>query len=537
MKRLLIACAVLVASVLPASAQLTTMPNPLIAWLDDQGALLDEGGLCVFVAGTSTLATTYTTAAGSVANSNPVLFNSAGRAASGGVFLTPGQSYKFLLKDFTGVVSPTCVPDTGVTIFSVDNITATPASSVNIDVPGTAGVSFTAGELAYISDGSGALVAGSWYKTDADFTYASTTPQIGFAVNDTTAGNTGSFRLVGRMTGLTGLSPGSTYYISATPGALTSSAPTNTRLVGEADTSTSLVFGMPPNLTTSQVAAIIDPRIKTLSNGRLTLSTGVPVTVGDVTAATTVYWTPYLGNEIALYSGTAWVTFAQAELSVAVPSTTNTAYDVFVTYSAGVPALSVTAWTNLTTRATALTTQDGIYVLTGDATQRYVGSFRTTGVSGQTESSAVKRYLWNYYNRVDLELFVADATASWTYTTATIRQARATSTNQVEVMVGVQEVDLDLTLHSSAANTTGVSVATGIGEDSTSTFATGAASFKSGADIGTMTARLVKKPAVGSHTYSWNEWSAAAGTSTFYGSQGDSTPAGVASGIRGRIGG
>src|SRR6185436_9706895 len=38
-------------------------------------------------------------------------------------------------------------------------------------------------------------------------------------------------------------------------------------------------------------------------DGRLTLTSGTPVTTGDVTAATTLYFTPNGGNQIALYTG------------------------------------------------------------------------------------------------------------------------------------------------------------------------------------------------------------------------------------------
>jgi hypothetical protein len=85
--------------------------------------------------------------------------------------------------------------------------------------------------------------------------------------------------------------------------------------------------------------------------GRLSLTSGTPVTVSDVTAATTLYFALYGGNEIALYNGTNWQVFAISELSISIPATTNQMYDVFVNYNAGTPALAVTAWTNDTMSA------------------------------------------------------------------------------------------------------------------------------------------------------------------------------------------
>lgn len=81
-----------------------------------------------------------------------------------------------------------------------------------------------------------------------------------------------------------------------------------------------------------------------LVQGRLTLTSGTPVTVTDVTGATTVYFTPYKGNQIMLYDGTKWVTITFTEKSVAVPSTTNELYDIFGVLSSGDLALETLAW-------------------------------------------------------------------------------------------------------------------------------------------------------------------------------------------------
>jgi hypothetical protein len=509
-----------------ASAQGTPVPYVIPQYFDANGDPLASGGICTFEAGTTTLATVYTDSALSVAHPNPVRLNAAGRPTVSNVtlpiFLSPGRAYKFVLKDATVT---TCSPDTGVTLWSVDNIQAVPGSGSSLDTTGTAGEAIAAGDVVYLSTGAGALTAGQWYKADADLVYKSIGAfQIGVAPSAIASGASGTIRLGGAVTVTGPLAAGSAYYASATAGAMTTTPPANAVRIGQAHSATSIIVG--------HLDAPVSPRGPPC--GRLTLTTGVPVTVTDVTAATTVYYTPAGScNTISLYDGTAWSEYAFAELSIAVPATTNTAYDVFAYDNAGVVALELTAWTNVTTRATALVLQNGVYAKTGALTRRYLGSFRTTGVSGQTEDSVTKRYVWNYYNRAERQLLKTDATVSWTYTTATIRQANAAAANQVEVMVGVQEVVIDLTLQAAAANSSGVSFAAGIGEDSTSTFAT--AGQASGATIDGMFTRLVKFPAVGSHTYSWNEWSAAVGTTTWYGTTGDSTPAGTASGLRGVI--
>jgi hypothetical protein len=137
---------------------------------------------------------------------------------------------------------------------------------------------------------------------------------------------------------------------------------------------------------------------------RLTLTTAVPVTTADVTGATTIYCTPYIGNTIALYDGTNWNMRTSSEFSLALGVlTASRPYDVFCYDNAGVPTLEFLAWTNDTTRATALVMQDGVLSKTGALTRRYLGTFYTTATT-TTEDSAAKRLLINYYHQLDRPL-------------------------------------------------------------------------------------------------------------------------------------
>lgn len=475
---------------------------------DSNGNPLNGGKIYTYLAGTSTPVATYTDVALSVPFSNPIILNSAGRPASSGtevpIFLTPGVSYKFDIRT-----------SADVSIVVRDNIVAVPGSSSTVDVTGTAGENITADQWVYLSDGSGGKTAGQWFKADNANPYSSTTNDVGIAQAAITAGTAGTITKSGRVPGLSGLSLGTKYWIGSA-GALVSSEPANNaQLVGEADSATSMiVFGRSP----------LSPRVNCgICEGRLTLTTGTPITTADVTAATTLYFTPYQGNRIALFDGTFWTLRAFAEISIAVPASTSQMYDVWVFDNAGTIALELLAWTNDTTRATALTTQDGIFVKTGATTRRYVGSFRTTTVSGQTEDSAAKRYVWNYYNRSRRPLARTESTASWTYSTATIRQANGAAANQVEMVIGVQESTMDLTLSGMpVVNNSGAATALniGIGEDSTSTFAVLSYFGSTGSAAVTnyiSAVKLVKYPAIGRHFYSWNEYSAANATTTWYG--------------------
>lgn len=256
-------------------------------------------------------------------------------------------------------------------------------------------------------------------------------------------------------------------------------------------------------------------------DGRISLTASTPVTTSDVTAATTVRWVPYKGNRCALYDGSQWNLSSFTELTLSLGTdTANTNYDLFLYLSSGTPTLERVAWTNDTTRATNITFQDGVYVKSGDTTRRYLGTYRTTGSAGQTEDSAAKRFVWNYYNRVPRALRVTDATASWTYTTAAYRQANGSTANQVAVVVGVAEVTARISLIALVQNTnTLVNVISSIGEDSAVTPATGAqfsnVSIAAANAVQTMYAQLVRSPAIGYHYYTWLENSAATGTSTW----------------------
>lgn len=78
---------------------------------------------------------------------------------------------------------------------------------------------------------------------------------------------------------------------------------------------------------------------------RLTASTGVPVPTTDVTAAGTIYLTPFQGELIALYDGaTSWEYFTLTEISLALTNLIKgVCYDIFVYDSAGL-TLEAVAW-------------------------------------------------------------------------------------------------------------------------------------------------------------------------------------------------
>lgn len=256
---------------------------------------------------------------------------------------------------------------------------------------------------------------------------------------------------------------------------------------------------------------------------RLTLTSVTPVTTADVGGATTIYCSPYKGNRIALYDGSNWNIRASAEFSIALGTlTSGLPYDVFCYDNATVPTLEILAWTSTTARATALVLQDGILSKTGALTRRYLGTFYTSSTT-TTEDTDAKRFLWNYYNRVQRKMKVFESTSSWTYTTSTWRQARATTTNQLDFIIGWDEVVVDASVGVSYGNGSGASAEVSIGLDSTTTPSADCLLTVGPPINGTnagISNRYVGRPGIGRHILVWLEFSSNVGTTTFYAASG-----------------
>ena len=169
-------------------------------------------------------------------------------------------------------------------------------------------------------------------------------------------------------------------------------------------------------------------------------------------------------------------------------------------------------------------TSGGVYTKSGDATRRYVGTFRTTGTTGQTEDSVTKRFVFNANNQISKNVRKVDTTGSWTYQATAYRYANNSSLNKVEVVCGLSSfINLTATVFFHAgANLQGARTA--IGEDS-STSPASECIITDGASIpnyyvGT-NAYLSKMPTAGYHYYSWLESTFTTNVMTFYGADSD----------------
>lgn len=248
---------------------------------------------------------------------------------------------------------------------------------------------------------------------------------------------------------------------------------------------------------------------KTISDGRLTLTTGTPVTTADVTNATTVYYTPYRGNKIGLYDGTTWHVRTFAEISIAVGAfTASKPYDIWVYDNSGTPALDSTVWTNATTRATALAYQDGVLIKSGAATRRYVGTIYID--SGQKcQDTTIQRFVWNYYNRVGRLIYKADVT-NHTYAVSSVRYWNNDNTQNIYYVAGLVEDTMQLGLGLASTDAIGQ---IGCDQDSATTFdrtLPGAGATTGGENIGYVSVL----PLLGYHYISVIEY--AASSTTFY---------------------
>lgn len=455
-------------------------PSPKMQFFTANGVPLAGGKLYTYVAGGLTVPqTTYTDSTGGTPNTNPIILDSRGEA---NVWLTDGLLYAFKLTDSLDSL-----------IWTADNISGelTPAS---IHAVASKTTPIDADEIPLVdSAASFVLKKLTWANLKATL-FSSFGALIASGTPKNTPVDADSFA----------------YMDSASANA--------TKVISWLNIKTALFATSP-----------------LVNEFRLTLTTATPVTTADVIGATSIFCTPYIGNRIALYNGTNWITRTSAEFSLALGTLTAALpYDVFCFDNAGTPTLEFLAWTNTTTRATALAYQDGVLVKSGAATRRYLGTFYTTSTT-QTEDSAANRYLWNYYNRSNRAMHVYDTTASWTYTTATWRQARATATNQLNFIVGVSEDCVTANVLSTISNSTaGVYAQVSIGFDSTTSPATNARQkFGSSGGAGYYTgldSTYVDIPTIGKHSLIWIELSQAAGTTTWYG-----TATGIVSGIAGSI--
>lgn len=234
--------------------------------------------------------------------------------------------------------------------------------------------------------------------------------------------------------------------------------------------------------------------------GRLTLTSGAPVLATGITAGTSVYYTPYVGNLVPIYDGSLINTVPFAELTLTLNSNhvASNIYDVFAFTNAGAVTIGTgPAWNTATAGAGARGTGAGTTELSrtiggfwtnaNSATLRngattyavnvncatYLGSIFIDGTNGQVScllayGQSRKWGVWNAYNRVPIILKAGDPTASWTWATSSYRPSNNNTANKITPFCGLPEEMVNNTFIQRVFSSSGsLDAFTGIGWNST----------------------------------------------------------------------
>jgi hypothetical protein len=208
----------------------TLLPPPYLTLEDIDGDAIANGTVTFLDAGTAVLSVVYADADGAVVSANPLTVDAAGRYT---VFLTPGQVVDVEYRDPLGAL-----------IKKVPGVQAVPGVAGNVDVFGVLGEAVNPGALVYLSDGSGGKTAGQWWLAGAG--QVANISTLGMTLASGAALAAVTIRTAGRMTNLTGLVVGGKYYLAGAAGQISLVVTNNYRVVGQADTTTSLILAPNP---------------------------------------------------------------------------------------------------------------------------------------------------------------------------------------------------------------------------------------------------------------------------------------------------
>ena len=278
--------------------------------------------------------------------------------------------------------------------------------------------------------------------------------------------------------------------------------------------------------------------------GRLTLQMATPVMTTTQAARTTIYYTPYVGNQVPIYDGSGFtMTSIGSELSVATTDTTKSpaaigvskVNDWFVWNDAGTIRLGHGPdWTSDTVRSagTALVMVNGIWlnnaaITNGPAASRgtYVGTTCSNATSqldwiyGAIAAGGTAGFfgLWNCYNRIRFGSLTGETTNSWTYATATIRAANNSATMRCSFVYGLNEEVVNSSYKLAVNSGAAVNGIIGVGLDTTTAFS-GLPGWQALASNNVSTMGTYSgSPGLGFHYISANETVSTAVSCIFYG--------------------
>jgi hypothetical protein len=187
------------------------------------------------------------------------------------------------------------------------------------------------------------------------------------------------------------------------------------------------------------------PRPSAVPGGRLTLTSGVPITTVDV-GGPNLYYTPFLHNIITLWNGYMWAPYEFAEIYLALGTmVANALYDIFAFWNGSSVELEKTQWSGTTnTRTIPVEIIDGRYCKQSNPSRLYLGTIRTDINSTiNTCDFLSKRFVFNNYNRRPRRLFCTDISDSWQWTSNSWREANnnpgTLGVSRVGIVLGLSE--------------------------------------------------------------------------------------------------
>lgn len=173
--------------------------------------------------------------------------------------------------------------------------------------------------------------------------------------------------------------------------------------------------------------------------GRLTTESGVPVSTSDRTAQSTLYFTPYKGNTIALWDGLAWTATTFTETSIVLSGlVAHTNYDVFGYLNSGVLALEIEPWKNA---IVTFSNSGGLLAtLSGHGMGDYDPiSFTNTGGSLPTGLSVGTLYWVRYVNNNTFNIATTQGGTAIAYTNSGTGTSRVYGSIQRQTAVTIQD--------------------------------------------------------------------------------------------------
>jgi hypothetical protein len=271
------------------------------------------------------------------------------------------------------------------------------------------------------------------------------------------------------------------------------------------------------------------------AGGRLTTVSATPIQTSDTLGAGTLYYTPFISNQLSLRPSGTWTTLSFSETSLSLTGlTADTNYDVFGYSNAGTLAMEALSWSTATARATEVVYQDGVLVKSGDATRRLLGTIRINSTGGQVDwalsgigsgGKHARIHIWNAANRRPVFVFTGDSDNSWTQTAANAwRAANNSSTHRTSYVQGLADEPLSYS-YTNRGNLTSSDCSVGVGLDSTSAAAANSIISNTSGSTSNLvpaTGRFDGYTAIGYHFFAPLEY--ANGTNTiWYGDNGSPT--------------